>query len=112
MDLNPQIPDWSLAHGPYEIAHHCISTKSNLLILINAWLDSQKELDETHDWSTLNYWAARTRPLWWNRNESDSPPQDTSTSDPPGNETLVLVCNRTGHENGQTTFLSSLSHRY
>ena len=139
MDLNPQIPEWSRAHGPYEIADHCISTKSNLLILLNAWLDSGKELDETHDWSTLNYWALRTRPLWSNGNDSDSSSsdeklgisneeqgtsgeeqgisdekqgtldqdQDTPTSDPPSNnETLVIICNRTGQENGQTSFIA------
>lgn len=105
MDLNPQVPDWTRADGPYEIADHCISTKSNILILLNAWLDSKEEPNETHDWSTLNYWALRTRPLWSNRSDSDSSSseegQDTSTSDPPSNETLVIICNRTGHENGQ-----------
>ena len=105
MDLNPQIPDWSSAQGPYEIADHCISTKSNLLILLNAWLDSGKALEETHDWSTLSYWAARTRPLWSNGNDEDNgsdssgEEQDISTAD---NETVVIICNRTGQENGQT----------
>ena len=116
MDLNPQIPEWTRAHGPYEIADHCISTKSNILILLNAWLDSQKEPEETHDWSTLNYWALRTRPLWSNGSDSDSSSseeeQDTSTSDPPINETLVVVCNRTGHENGQPNSVFIAIHRY
>ena len=106
MDLNPQIPDWTQSHEPYEIADHCISTKSNILILLNAWLDSKKLPSEVHDWTTLNYWALRTKPLWSNKIESDSSSspeeeQDTSTSDPRTNETIVIVCNRTGHENGQ-----------
>lgn len=105
MDLNPQIPDWTQSHEPYEIAEHCISTKSNILILLNAWLDSKKIPSEAHDWTTLNYWALRTKPLWSNKIESDSSSpeeeQDTSTSDPRTNETIVIVCNRTGHENGQ-----------
>ena len=105
MDLNPQIPDWTQSHEPYEIAEHCISTKSNILILLNAWLDSKKLPSEVHDWTTLNYWALRTKPLWSNKIESDSSSpeeeQDTSTSDPRINETIVIVCNRTGHENGQ-----------
>lgn len=111
MDLNPQAPDWTLADGPYEIADHCISTKSNVLILLNAWLDSEKNLDETHDWSTLKYWASRTRPLWWKGKDLDpsQEEQDTSSSDPPSNETLVIICNRTGQENGQSKFVSSLS---
>lgn len=122
MDLNPQIPDWSLAHGPYEIADHCISKKSNLLVLLNAWLDSGKEPEETHDWSTLNYWAARTKPLWSNgiddddsdfsREEQDASEQPL-VSNPPANETIVVVCNRTGQENGQTNIihLSTLTNR-
>ena len=116
MDLNPQVQDWSLAHGPYEIADHCISTKSNVLIVLSAWVDSQRkleELDEKYDWSTVDYWASRTRPLWSDGNNSDSSEeeQDTLTSDPPlaSNETIVIVCNRTGQENGQSRFISSIS---
>ena len=113
MDLNPQIPDWSTAEGPYEIADHCISKNSNLLILLNAWLDSGEDLEENHDWQTLNYWAARTRPLWSNGNDdndSDSS-QDASqpslTSDSGSNETIVVICNRSGQENG--LFISFVS---
>lgn len=114
MDLNPQIPDWSLAHGPYEIADHCISKKSNILVLLNAWLDSGKEPEETHDWSTLNYWAARTKPLWSNGTHDDDDDSDFSGEEQdaseqplvPANETIVIVCNRTGQENGQTIFFS------
>ena len=113
MDLNPQTPEWSCSHGPYEIADHCISTRSNVLILLAAWLDSGKELEETHDWSTLNYWAKRTRPLWSNGNgdndndsDSSGEEQHASIPDSPSNETLVIICNRTGQENGQTKILS------
>ena len=115
MDLNPQVQDWSLARGPYEIADHCISTKSNVLIVLSAWVDSQRkleELDEKYDWSTVDYWASRTRPLWSDGNYSDSSEeQDTLTYDPPlaSNETIVIVCNRTGQENGQSRFVSSIS---
>lgn len=114
MDLNPQIPNWTYAGGPFEIADHCVSKKSNLLILLNAWLDSGAEIEEKHDWQTLNYWAARTKPLWSNGNDSDSDndsdssakEQDIGKAD--SNETLVVICNRSGQENGETHIFSSL----
>ena len=105
--------DWSTAEGPYEIADHCISKNSNLLILLNAWLDSGEDLEENHDWQTLNYWAARTRPLWSNGNDdndSDSSQDATKpslTSDSGSNETIVVICNRSGQENGP--FISFIS---
>lgn len=123
MDLNPQMPDWTRAEGPYEIADHCISKKSNLLILLNAWLDSAKELEEKHDWSTLNYWAARMRPLWSNGNDDDNDSNSSQEeqnaserSDSASHETVVIICNRSGQENGQThlfhRFPSLLRNRY
>lgn len=121
MDLNTQPPaEWSLEDGPYEIADHCIQKNANVLLLLNAWLDSGDELEDPKDWRTLNYWAARLRPLWTRReevedegSESDS---ESSQSEPagdgdgdgvvthhhehPGQETIVIVCNRCGEENG------------
>ncbi|KAF9485760.1 carbon-nitrogen hydrolase [Pholiota conissans] len=92
MDLNPQTPDWTSASGPYEIADYCIAQKSNVLLLLNAWLDSNEEPEDEEDWHTLNYWAARTRPLW-----AENPKDDPSN----GHETIVIVSNRTGDENGK-----------
>lgn len=98
MDLNPQTPQWTSAAGPYELADYCIAKKSNLLILLNAWLDSGDEPDEEKDWGTLNYWAARTSPLWSDRVLH----KDTKASDSDqGHETIVIVCNRSGDENGE-----------
>lgn len=108
MDLNAQPPSvWTLENGPYEIADHCIKKKANVLLLLNAWLDSDEALGEAKDWSTLNYWVARLRPLWArseefsedSSNESDSEVaklRDEST----GQDTIVIVCNRCGKENG------------
>lgn len=117
MDLNPQIPDWTSAEGPYELADYAISNKANVLLLLNAWLDSGEELDEPHDWHTLNYWAARTRPLWTDgkgdasSDEEDRKPDSETTET--GDETIVVICNRAGEENGThrpqlslSTFLS------
>jgi len=104
MDLNPQIPDWTAAEGPYELADYAIANKANVLLLLNAWLDSGKELDEPNDWHTLNYWAARTRPLWTDGKGDASSDEEDHEPDPEtaesGDETIVVICNRSGEENG------------
>jgi hypothetical protein len=89
MDLNAQPPaEWTTAEGPYELADHCVENKTNLLVLLNAWLDSgiqedgdliaersedgyeengEEENNEEMtgpDWSTLDFWTARLWPLW------------------------------------------------
>jgi len=101
MDLNPQIRDWQRQEGPYELVSHCLSNKVNLLVLLNAWLDSKEEPDEAHDWHTLNYWAGRLEPLWTDENSEVAAAEPSSTSKDSGRETVVVVCNRNGEENGQ-----------
>ncbi|KZT11849.1 carbon-nitrogen hydrolase [Laetiporus sulphureus 93-53] len=97
MDLNPQQSvKWSI-EGPYEIADHCISKRSNLLILLNAWLDSGSKADEQKDWYTLQYWASRLKPLW-----AGSPLSIEGVQGTPADETIVIICNRCGEENGKT----------
>jgi protein N-terminal amidase len=103
MDLNPQIRDWQREDGPYELASHCLSNRANLLILLNAWLDSKEEPEEAHDWRTLNYWAGRLRPLWTDENSEVATAEPSSTRKDDkhsGRETVVVICNRTGEENG------------
>jgi protein N-terminal amidase len=94
MDLNVQPPrSWDSLDGPYEIADYCLSQRSDTLILLNAWLES---FDEDHDESalgTLNFWAQRLRPLWIDEDEDD----DSATGHA---QTNVVICNRTGEENG------------
>ncbi|PPQ71039.1 hypothetical protein CVT24_011920 [Panaeolus cyanescens] len=115
-DLNPQSSIWSVLKGPFELSSHALENKTNVLILLNAWLDSKKDEDVEHDWSTLNYWASRMRPLWSDGKEREDPenssnngsddqeetpsPQESSPADDP--EVVVVVCNRTGEENGKT----------
>lgn len=110
MDLNPQPPTlWTLAEGPYELADHCISKKTNVLIMLNSWLDSDTEPEEKHDWHTLNYWAARLRPLWVNEATDEDNADEYGVSEAPsdapdsGDETIVIICNRSGEENGKKT---------
>ncbi len=111
MDLNTQPPAlWTLEDGPYEIAQHCLEKKANVLLLLNAWLDSKEEREEPKDWRTLNFWAARLRPLWARTEELEDEDSDSdkeeglehsaSQHNHPGQETIVIVCNRSGVENG------------
>ncbi|KAI0087739.1 carbon-nitrogen hydrolase [Irpex rosettiformis] len=116
MDLNTQPPAiWTL-DGPYEIANFALEKKANILILLNAWLDSGEEPEEAKDWRTLNFWAARLRPLWATTEELEDEGEDSSSSDSggeqrqtsvvdataQGHETTVVICNRCGQENGKT----------
>ncbi|KII90933.1 hypothetical protein PLICRDRAFT_39512 [Plicaturopsis crispa FD-325 SS-3] len=104
MDLNVQPPAvWTLDDGPYELAQHALDTQSNILVILNAWLASDQDPDsgsdaDDADWKTLNYWAARLQPLWRERQGPKSA----------GHTTAVVVCNRTGVENG-ITFAGSSS---
>ncbi|KAJ6583969.1 carbon-nitrogen hydrolase [Mycena vulgaris] len=89
MDLNAQPPhSWTIKEGPYELADYCLAEKTNLLVMLNAWLDSGEEPEDEHDIYTLDFWAERLRPLWLE-------------SSPSSHETVVVVCNRGGTENGK-----------
>lgn len=115
MDLNVQPPaEWvGLDTGPYEIAEYCVAQRTRVLVLLNAWLDSKEAPEEEKDWRTINYWALRMRPLWakvvaegWPDSEdedrhsdgSDGAGEEQGRQD--GEELLVVICNRTGTENG------------
>ena len=101
MDLNVQPPaQWLLEEGPYELADHCIANNTRTLILLNSWLDSGAEETQPKDWITLNYWSSRLRPLWVAPSLEGSPYSLTTEPDQSGSETVVLICNRTGEENG------------
>lgn len=94
MDLNVQRPlKWESVEGPYEIASYCIVERSNLLILLNAWLESPEDIGEDYAWTTMNFWAHRLAPLWGRQEE-------VFTDD--HHEMSVVVCNRTGYENGES----------
>src|SRR6266545_3607443 len=105
MDLNPQIENWTSLGPPHEIAAHCLSNKANVLVLLNAWLDSTAEPKKAHDWSTLNFWSARLRPLW-GKNEVDKESNGSSSasdnSEHGRQKTIVVICNRSGYENGES----------
>jgi len=99
MDLNPFPPaDWTLETGPYELADYCRSQGTDLLVLLNAWLDPDHGAGDEPSWRTLQYWAARLRPLWYGEAVVNSVPSGSRS----GRATTVVVCNRTGEENGVT----------
>lgn len=105
MDLNPFPPaDWTLEDGPYEVADYCQFQNTDLLVLLNAWLDPDPGVDEEGpSWSTLQYWVARLRPLWFGEQEEGSITQVETDK-----TTTVVVCNRTGEENGELMELLSM----
>ena len=83
--------EWNSIEPPYELASYCVAENSNLLILLNAWLESPEDIGKDYAWGTVNFWAARLRPLWEKRGGS-------SADDRRGMN--VVICNRTGEENG------------
>jgi protein N-terminal amidase len=110
MDLNAQPPAvWTLEEGPYEIAQECRMRKSNVLVLLNAWLDSEEDVEDTSaDWRTINFWAARLRPLWEEEErEAEVLGDNEEQKETQDHRTTVIICNRTGSENGNV--LSTLA---
>lgn len=102
MDLNPFPPsDWKLETGPYELADYCRSQGTDILVLLNAWLDPGHEPDDEPSWTTLQYWAARLRPLWYSHSGTEANLVASSSSS--SKTTTVVMCNRTGAENGGYT---------
>ena len=105
MDLNPHPPvEWTLSTGPYELADYCRSRsrkdRSNVLVLLNAWLDSRENEESKWDVRTVNYWAARLRPLWDVEHVDEKEAGEDST------ETVVIVCNRCGADDGELVISS------
>ncbi|KAH7909243.1 carbon-nitrogen hydrolase [Hygrophoropsis aurantiaca] len=127
-DLNVQSPaTWeSLESGPYELAQHCKSEGTQILVLLNAWLhpdgsgdpDSDEEQESVSsrkdspgdigddldpEWKTLNYWAMRLRPLWAKEEHHVEDGSESSPNNNPSPEhTFVIICNRFGDELGRT----------
>jgi len=85
----------------------------------------EKVEDNEPDWYTLKYWTARLEPLWrrdgrrrgsnetvvsesTNGSEGNQPEavaeavEEEEEEEKPSHETIVVVCNRTGNENGKT----------
>ena len=66
-------------------------------------MDSGMEESQPKDWITLNYWSARLRPLWVAPSPEGSPYNPSpNTNMNTGHETFVVICNRSGEENGRS----------
>ncbi|KAH7879670.1 carbon-nitrogen hydrolase [Lentinula edodes] len=158
MDLNAQPPaDWKTRGPPYEVAEYALKEDVDVVVMLNAWLDSrvkhyesklsddgevmkkmkadwgkeeenEKDFGDIFDWTTVEFWATRLKPLWVQGGASSSLRQhDTiqarlSGSNSSAKEqkeskdeeevqggvcasdrrTIVVICNRTGEEKGQT----------
>ncbi|KAF8327026.1 hydrolase [Cantharellus anzutake] len=92
MDLNPFPPaEWTSSGGPFEVAEHIRGTNADTLIFLCNWLDSGEDPDCEWDTRTLQYWVARLKPLWDEEYDTDLSTDRVRT---------VIICNRTGLEQG------------
>ncbi|KAH9925582.1 uncharacterized protein B0H18DRAFT_877085, partial [Fomitopsis serialis] len=109
MDPNP-VPsaEWNLDSGPYELTAHCISTKTDLLVLLNVWVDSGDEEGSDEDWGTMNDWATWLRPLWDKPLLDGHGSHSQDTHGELGEEIVVVKCDRFGEENGACFCIMSL----
>jgi protein N-terminal amidase len=93
MDLNSRTREWSIEDGPYELADYCLANNTRLLVLLNAWLYSPMDDDSDRvAWYTIDYWITRLRPLWEKKENTNLTCCE---------ETIVVVCNRSGEEAGK-----------
>lgn len=159
MDLNAQPPaDWKTRGPPYEVAEYALEEDVDVVVMLNAWLDSgvkhyeskhsddgevmkemkadwgreeedENDFDDIFDWTTVEFWATRLKPLWVQGGASSLLQHDTtqvhlSGSDSSAKEqeeskdeeetqgevcasdrrTIVVICNRTGEEKGTCYF--------
>ncbi|KAJ3920787.1 carbon-nitrogen hydrolase [Lentinula edodes] len=116
MDLNAQPPaDWKTRGPPYEVAEYALKEDVDVVVMLNAWLDSgedEKDFGDVFDWTTVEFWATRLKPLWVRLSGSDSSAKEQEESKDEeetrgevcasDRRTIVVICNRTGEEKGQT----------
>ncbi|KAG9057399.1 Carbon-nitrogen hydrolase [Serendipita sp. 407] len=104
MDVNP-MPDVMSLPAPCELASFALSKRSRVLVLLCAWLANEEDLQLRWCLSNIEFWIQRTLPLW-----SKDSPDLVSMSEYPApddhDETILVVCNRTGTERG-TKFAGS-----
>ncbi|KIM28328.1 hypothetical protein M408DRAFT_139999 [Serendipita vermifera MAFF 305830] len=98
MDLNPG-PTTIELPAPCELASFALSNRSRVLVLLCAWLDSGQHPDTKWDLTTIQYWLGRLLPLWSTESEDLSPMNEYPVPDD-HDETIVIICNRTGNERG------------
>lgn len=100
MDLNPY--QFKAPFDAYEFANFHLQQRTKILLCSMAWLSSDVEDEEDYDDredSVIRYWCNRLLPLIINDNLNDNNGRNN------GNNILVVMCNRTGTEDGKLTYL-------
>jgi len=90
--------------APCELASFSLSKRSRVLVILCAWLDSGLYPGAKWDIMNIEYWRARLLPLW----STDSPylrPMQEYPVPTDHDETIVVICNRTGTERGMPMFV-------
>lgn len=60
MDINPK----DFKSGTYELADYVLSSKSEVIVFLTNWVDSEKEEITKNDIiATYNYWLSRLMPI-------------------------------------------------
>ena len=127
MDLNPHPPNMDDAPSPvYELAEFAVQKNARILVVLCAWLQSGDSSDSQWDILNINYWMERVRPLW-ERPEILSVNHAGTSFPPPAlgpgttretleavedRETIVVISNRTGIEQGEYLVTTLLQQRY
>ena len=92
MDLNPMSPPpFTPTTIPYEFAEFVLQNSCRTLVLLCNWLDPGTKLHIEWSIDTVNYWAERLFPLW-----------DDTAANGEDDNVLVIICNRTGVELGES----------
>ena len=116
MDLNPQPSNTDDDPPPvyYELAEFAVQKNARILVVLCAWVHSGHSPDSQLDMINTAYWTERVRPLW-ERPEISVNHAGTSLHPPAlgpsttretleaveDRETIVVISNRTGIEQGE-----------
>ena len=125
MDLNPHPPNMDDDPSPvYELAEFAVQKNARILVVLCAWLHSGYPPDSEWDTANIDYWTERVRPLWeWpeisvNHAGTSIPPLALGPSTTretleavEDRETIVVISNRTGIEQGEYLAITLLQRR-
>lgn len=107
MDLNPAPTslEWP---APCELASFALSNRSRLLVIPCAWLESGENPGTKWDLSTIQFWLSRLLPLW-SSDSLDLRPMREYPAPDDHDETIVVICNRTGTERGTSNHATDIA---
>jgi protein N-terminal amidase len=105
MDLNP-LPENLTWPAPCELASFALSNRSQILVILCAWLDSKEDPRSAWDTTTIQFWIERLLPLW-SKSSPDLRPMNGMEVPDDHDETIVVICNRSGLERGKMILVVS-----